>query len=264
MTRLPTQIIIFGLIFCFEIFIVWMFAKPTNVTTQALPIENQPVPVVVTEPPLVSTQPPIENVPHNAEKTRIEQFSDDQRIGRRGKNKIEIECFSLDDNRFAEMKFYTRSEYGAWFEVQSFRFDKDGVTDCDPVVEDFNNDGFKDFTYQSIVAARGANEVRKLFIYDKDRDELIYIRNSEDYPNMVYNKRLHCIDAWLFHAATTTVFLKIDGDELKEFATVNTGLELIAEVVDKDGKSRVISRKKMKEADVYTRYIDFKPVTPYQ
>ncbi len=50
-------------------------------------------------------------------------------------------------------------------------------------LEDFNNDGIKDMTYVSAVAARGANEVRRLFIYDKKRDELVYIKNSEDYPN---------------------------------------------------------------------------------
>jgi hypothetical protein len=263
MNWLPTRIIVFGFTVCLEIFIVWMFAKPAQVSLQTPPIEQQPTPVVVTERPSVSTRP-FENAENRVEKTRIEQFADDKRIGRQGRNKIEIECFSLGDERFAEIKFYSRSDYGAWIEVQSFKFDKDGVTDCDPVTDDFNNDGFKDFTFRSAVAARGANETRKLFIYDKKQDELIYITNSENYPNMVYNKRLDCIDAWLFHGATTTVFLKIDGNQLKEFATVNTGLELIAEVVDNDGQSHVISREKMKEADVYTRYIDFEPVTPYR
>jgi hypothetical protein len=51
---------------------------------------------------------------------------------------------------------------------------------------------------------------------------------------------------------------------LKEIATVNTGLELIAEVFDKDGKARVLSRKKMREKDIYTRYMDFDPIVQYR
>jgi len=32
--------------------------------------------------------------------------------------------------------------------------------------------------------------------------------NAEEYPNMLYNKELDCIDAFLIHGGTSTVFFK--------------------------------------------------------
>src|SRR6185369_5163694 len=179
----------------------------------------------------------------SSSESNIESFTDYKRIGRARRNKIEIRCFDQENKRVAEIKFYSRVHTRAWKQKQSLEFTKDDHLDCDPRIEDFNNDGLMDLTYQSGIAARGANEIRKLFIYDKKRDELTYIKNSEYYPNMVYNKRRDCIDAWLFYGATSTVFLKLDGDKLKEFAMVSTGLELISEAIDNNGKSRVLSRK---------------------
>ncbi len=195
------------------------------------------------------------------EETRIESFSDDRRIGRRGKNKIELRCFSNSAGRFAELKFYSRTEYGSWLEVQSFKFQKDGVTDCSPIIEDFNNDGLKDFTYESNVAARGANEIRTLLIYNPKKDELIHIKNSAEYPNLAYNKKLNCIDAWLFHGATTTVFLRQEGDMLREFASVDTGAERVVTITRRSSKRVIIRRQPMHEDEVYTRYSTFDPPT---
>lgn len=90
----------------------------------------------------------------------------------------------------------------------------------------------------------------------------MYITNSDDYPNLGYNKRLHCFDAWMVHGASTTVFLKLEGDTLKQFASVDTGLERVVSVIGKDGTERVISRKKMRLDDVYTRYTSFDPPRP--
>ena len=67
----------------------------------------------------------------------------------------------------------------------------------EPNISDFNNDNFKDITFISGSAARGANEVRRLFIYDNQNRELISIVNSQNYPNMQYNKELNCIDAFI-------------------------------------------------------------------
>jgi hypothetical protein len=63
----------------------------------------------------------------------------------------------------------------------------------------------------------------------------------------------------MVHGASTTVFLKLDGDMLKEFASVDTGLDRVVTVTDKDGNEREISRKRMKERDRYTRYVNFNP-----
>lgn len=189
----------------------------------------------------------------------IESFSDERHIGVPRKNKIEINEYERSDGDLVAIKFYALNDDKQWILKQSFEFKKDSLIGCDPKIEDFNNDGLKDVTYVSNVAARGSNEVRTLFIYDKNLNELVRIKNSEDFPNMRYNKKLDCIDAWLVHGASTTVFARLDGDMLRQFASVGTGLERVVTVTDKDGKERVLSRRKMKEEDVYTRYVNFNP-----
>lgn len=201
------------------------------------------------------------------EKEPLESFSDSAKIGVPFRNKIEIKSYRHAEGStverlegsIVEIKFYARTKEKGWKLKQSFEFDKNSLIDCDPQIVDFNNDGFKDVTYISNVAARGANEVRTLFIYNKTRDELVHIKNSEDYPNMEYNNRLNCIDAWLFHGATTTVFLKLEGHVLKEFARVDTGLDRVVTLVDRNGKERIVRRDKMKAADIFTRYATFDP-----
>ncbi len=199
----------------------------------------------------------------------VEFFSDDSKIGSRHKNKIEISNFKkTDDNipnsNLVVIKFYSLYAGKQWKLKQTFEFEKDGIGDCDPKLEDFNNDGYKDMTYISADGARGANELRRLFIYDKKKDELVYIKNSENYPNMLYNKKLDCIDAWLFYGGTSTVFLKIDGDSLKEFASVSDydGIRTI-NFIDKDGKEKLLRKDKIKEAG-FARYKNFNPLEEYK
>ncbi|MGD9564111.1 MAG: hypothetical protein AB7F88_15130 [Pyrinomonadaceae bacterium] len=261
MKRTFIGLTVFALTFAAALFAVWTLAKPAPSLSYAQN-EHAPNSVVMPGTPAIEPTREPESDNGNTEETRTEFFTDDKRIGRRGKNKIEIRCYSRGNERFAEIKFYTRTEYDAWLEWQSFKFDKDGVTDCNPIVEDFNNDGLNDFTYESAVAARGANEVRKLFIYDERQDELIYIKNSEEYPNLAYNKKLRCIDSFMVHGATSTVFLRIEGDTLKEFASVSTGEEQVVTITDKFGNERVLSRKKMDPDNfeqIYTRFTTFSP-----
>lgn len=194
----------------------------------------------------------------------VEFFSDDSKVGLPRRNKIEISEFKKLDGNVAVINFYSLETNKEWKLKQTFEFEKDGLVDCDPKLEDFNNDGFKDMTYVSAVAARGANEVRRLFIYDKRKDELIYIKNSESYPNMQYNKELNCIDAWMFHGGTTTVFLRIDGDSLREFASVDNGINRTVYLIDKNGKEKLLRTDKIKEEDIYTRYKNFNPPESYE
>lgn len=199
----------------------------------------------------------------------VEFFTDDSKVGLPHRNKIEVSNFkksdgNISDGNIAVIKFYSLNANKQWKLKQTFEFKKDQLHDCDPKLEDFNNDGFKDMTYVSAVAARGANEVRRLFIYDKTKDELIYIKNSENYPNMLYNKELDCIDAWLFHGGSSTIFLKIDGDSLKEFASVHNDVNRTIYLIDKNGKEKPLRRDKIKEEDIYVRYKNFNPPEPYE
>lgn len=206
----------------------------------------------------------------------IESFSDDSNIGRRGKNKIQIDIVKHPDsdagykpNNLAIVRFFSITSSKVWELKQTIEVESHALADADPQIEDFNNDGLKDITFISNTAARGANEVRTLFIYDKINDVLIHVKNSEDYPNLAYNKTLNCIDAWMVHGASTTVFLRLEDDMLKEFASVGTGAdrsgnccELEVSLTDNVGVERVVRRKKITEDDIYTRYRTFNPPRP--
>lgn len=199
----------------------------------------------------------------------IESFSDDSSIGRLMKNKVQIDILkspgsdaAYKPNNRAIVKFYSLTTSEVWTLKQTIEIESHAFAGADPKIADFNNDGLKDITFVTNTVARGANQVRTLLIYNKVKDSLVHIKNSEDYPNLAYNKTLNCIDAWLFHGATTTVFLTLDGDMFREFASVDTGSDLVVKVTSKDGLEREIMRKKMREEDIYTRYRTYNPLKP--
>lgn len=233
-----------------------------GMTVRIFTAQNRPQPPPVDQPMLTVQPEPIVPIEEAVEaEANVEFFTDEKRIGRRGKNKVEIKCFDRGDGRVVEIRFFTREGTG-WKQKQEFEFnDKDDLTPCDPDVSDFNNDRFGDFTYRSLVAARISNEVRRLFVYDPASDSFIYIKNSHSYPNLLYNKKLNCMTSWMFHGATTTVFLRIDGDELKDFASVDTGADLVVTLRGEHGRKEIY-RKRMREDDIYTRYSTFDPPRP--
>jgi hypothetical protein len=194
--------------------------------------------------------------------TQLEEFFvDSLNIGRKQLNKIEISKYRAVDSNYVVTKFYSKQK-NKWVLKSEFQFWKDGIIGLDTKLSDFNNDGFKDLTYISAVAARGANEVRRLFIYDKHRDQLICMKNSESYPNMIYNRELNCIDAFLVYGGCSTVFLNISGDSLKEFASVELYEGLTVRVYDNKGKEKIIYRDTTNKAG-YIRYKNFRPLKEY-
>jgi hypothetical protein len=191
-----------------------------------------------------------------------EHFVDSSNIGRKKLNKIELSLYSNEDTTYVIIKFYSKTSGKSWKLKQTLSFEKDAVTSLDTKLSDFNNDGLKDMTYISTVAARGANEVRRLFIYDKSKDKIILMKNSEDYPNMLYNKELNCIDAFLVYGGCSTVFLNIRGDSLKQFASVELFDGLTVSTYDKSGKEKIILQDATNKAG-YIRYKNFRPLKEY-
>jgi hypothetical protein len=176
----------------------------------------------------------------------VERYCDSAHIGRKGLNMVRIIKYDLSVFDTAAylpdsvvIKFYSKKE-GHWVKKNEFHL-KGNSPDLDPKFKDFNNDGFKDLTYQSDLALRGANELRTLFIYDSSNDKLIHIKNSANFPNLAYNRTLNCIDAWVFHGGCSTVFLRLKGDKLKEFAAVQV-IDNVRTVTtfDKSGKEKII------------------------
>lgn len=190
----------------------------------------------------------------------IEYFVDSLNIGKPTKNKLELSHFRNSDSSYVVIQFYTKVKHGAWHLQQKFNFLKDDISGCFTELSDFNNDGFKDVTYKSAIAARGANDVRNLLIYDSSKDQLVYMKNSQNYPNMLYNNGLDCIYAFLVHGGSTTVFLKIECDSLREFASVNLDDKINVQIVDKNGKRRSIIKERKSNFDPYTRFKNFRPL----
>jgi hypothetical protein len=195
----------------------------------------------------------------------IETFVDSLNIGEKGKNKVELIKHSVFDDTYVIVKFYRKATVpNRWYNANTYIVQCNVMQGLLPNITDFNNDNFNDITFISAQAARGANEVRRLFIYDDYERALISIVNSEDYPNMRYNKELNCIDAFLFHGGTSTVFARIKGDSLKEFASVHNDSHRKVYEVDKFGKDKLLRRDKIKPEEVYIRYINYKPLKAYK
>lgn len=190
-----------------------------------------------------------------------EYFTDSLTIGRKGKNKVELSKYRTTDSVYVVIKLYSQKET-SWLLKNKFTLLKDGVLSIDPIVSDFNNDGYNDVTYQSAIAGRGANEIRTLFIYDKKKDQLIHIKNSDSYANLQYNKKLKCVDAFNVYGGSTSYFLNIVGDSLKPFASVELYEGLTIREYDKYGNETVIhSDTSVKKS--YGRYKSYQPLIEY-
>lgn len=207
----------------------------------------------------------------NAAREVLESYSDDSHIGRRGRNKIEIDIVNNGPFReyrpsnLAIVRFYSLNASNKWELSQTLELETTAIEDADPQYEDFNNDGLKDVTFISGNAARGANEVRTLLIYDQIADNLLLIRNSTSYPNLRYNRTLKCIDAFLVYGGTKTVFMKIEGDMLREFASVENfgGLRTVT-TIDLDGTENIVKELNIRDDQIYDRFENFSPLLLYR
>lgn len=188
-------------------------------------------------------------------------FMDSLSIGRKGLNRLDMVQCRTSDGQFVRLLLFGRSD-GSERLLQEIRFEKEGPSGLNAQVVDFNNDGFNDLTCISATAARGANEVRRLWIYVPEADSLVYMKNSMNYPNLLYNERLDCIDAFLVCGGCSTVFLKIAGDSLKETARVELFEGLTVTRIDRNGKERVILKDTSNHAG-YIRYKNYDPLEVY-
>ena len=198
----------------------------------------------------------------------IETYVDSLSIGKKGKCKIELIKHRVYDDIYVIIKFFikgrnTTKDPETWMRQNSYCYETNAIMGFEPRISDFNNDGFNDVTFISGTAARGANEVRRLFIYDDQKEELKSIVNSQAYPNMLYNKELECIDAFLVYGGSSTVYLRIKGDSLKEFASVEAFEGLTVREFDKNGKEKIILRD-TSNRETYIRFRTYKPLKVYE
>jgi hypothetical protein len=184
---------------------------------------------------------------------------DSLNIAKKGAYKIILKRTQGNEGVFAEFDFFKKDK-SIWSLIQNFRIEKDGITNFDTEFKDFNNDGYNDLTFKSSVAARGANELRSLFLFDKEKERLIHIKNSNSYPNLKYNAELDCIDAWLIYGGSTTLFLKIESDTLREFAGVSSLDTREVFTINENGERKILSQELIKDSVVYRRYSNYNPL----
>jgi hypothetical protein len=188
-----------------------------------------------------------------------ESFKDSTKIGLKGEYKIDLKKFRSSDSVYVEIKLYKKQK-SKWTIIQSLEFVKDGILSCDPEIKDFNNDGLNDFTFQSSIAGRGANIIRKLFVFEKESGKLKFIKNSENFPNIRYNIELDCIDAFRVYGGAQTAFAKIEKDTLREFANVEIYDDTIQiKIIDKSGKEKLLKNEKY-EGGYFHRFKNYKPL----
>lgn len=208
-------------------------------------------------------RPKPEVKPKSIGKVLDETFTDSTKVGIKGKFKLTVEQFKTDqsDSAYVEINLFEKRN-NKWIIQQKLEYFKDEINNCDAQLNDFNNDGFNDLTFQSSVAARGANEIRKLLIFNPSKKEFVLMKNSDNYPNLQYNELLNCVDAWLVYGGSSTVFLKIEKDSLREFAGVsldNDNREIY--IIDKKGRRKTVKKEIVKDLEVYTRYKNYNPLT---
>lgn len=171
-------------------------------------------------------------------------FQDSTNIGKKGNYKLEITqtYFENDDiNTLLNITLFEKTPNG-WQYIQNVKDSIQDVFNIDVELTDINNDGLLDFSYVYLLALRGFNDVRKHYIFDGKLNRLIGIKNSPQYPNLIYNEDLDCIESHIGHGGYTTVFLQLDNDSLKEFASIDLyDNKRIISITNKEGEETIIS-----------------------
>ncbi len=189
----------------------------------------------------------------------LEFFTDSINFGQRQNNKIEVYKIGTEENTTAKVYLYEKSK-NQWKLKDILTLEAVRINNLETEIKDFNNDNFKDIIFTTGMAARGGNIVQTLILYSPKNKSLNWIKNSESFPNLMYNEKLDCIDACILTGGQTTYFLKIENDSLKEFANVDQrDGRIIAEILDTNGKWKEIENIK-DEPESFDRFINFKPI----
>jgi hypothetical protein len=206
----------------------------------------------------------------NSKTEILETFVDSINIGEKGKCKIELIKHRVYADNFVIIRFYIKGRYTTkdpetWMNTNTYCYETNTMLGFEPNISDFNNDNLNDITFISGSAARGANEIRRLLVYDNKNEELISIVNSQSFPNMQYNKELNCIDAFIITGGTSTHFVRIKNDSLIEFASVHNDNNRTVYEIDKFGKEKLLRKDTIiGNENINVRYRNYKPLKEYK
>lgn len=188
-------------------------------------------------------------------------FTDNKDVINKGQFKIEVR---QENNlpRLSLVKFKLfRKKNKKWHLVQNHSFTKEKGFYLDVTLdEDLNNDGYNDMKISYAQAARGANEVCKLFIFNPKTNAFIDVVNSQEYPNLHYNKKLNNINSNIFYGGNGTVFLKLVKNRLKELAYVYYGNDSAYIYKVKDGKRILLKKQSYETEDAAVFFENYHPL----
>lgn len=195
----------------------------------------------------------------------IAVFVDSTDIGIPGNNKVWLANIVFDDSiPKAYVHFYSKKNNN-WNVNYLFEDDHWSGDVLMPDIVDFNNDGYKDFKYLKGTGARGGNGINNLFIYDKTGDSLFHVVNSNEYPNLHYNKETNSINSYILTGGNETLFMRLDSNRLTPFASIDQyDKNIIVTVYDKNGKSKVIKEDTSGKYGEFAKFTNYNPLTVEQ
>lgn len=178
------------------------------------------------------------------------------------------------DNSFkVRMEHYKQSEYeyfiniqlfkknhSEWKKTQELKIETFISFNIEPHFEDFNNDGYNDLTVFSGEAARAANEIRTLFIFDSVNAKFIHIRNSAEHPNLMYNPSTNSITCWHFYGGNSTGFLEIQDDSLVIKAIIEDFDGVCESTIYHSGSTKGVIYSEPADHGVFNRYVNYDPI----
>ena len=191
---------------------------------------------------------------------RTEYFSTSQHIIKPNQYKINIVQKNYKNTAVVYFDLFSKSS-NKWVKIQSGHFNKQ--TDFALAVstdEDLNNDGYKDLKISYAQAARGANEIEKLLIFNPKTQKLMEIINSHEYPNLHYNAKRNCVNSYMFYGGNTTLFLRINKNKLEEFGKVEFSNDSIYSYKIKNGSEILLIKKPYQSDDAAVFFSNFDPI----
>ena len=189
-----------------------------------------------------------------------EYFSDSKTVIKANQYKIEITQNNKSKKPIVYFNLYRKSS-NKWLKIQSGNFMKELNNLYVTTDEDVNNDGYNDVKISFAQAARGANEIEKLFIFNPKLQKLIEIVNSQEYPNLHYNSKRNCINSYMFSGSNTTLFFNLRNNKLENFARVEFYNDSVYSYKIRNNQEILLKKKAYQSSDAATFFSDFDPIT---
>ena len=189
-----------------------------------------------------------------------EYFSDSKTAIKANQYKIEITQNNNSKKPVVYFNLYRKSSK-KWLKIQSGNFTKESTSLYVTTDEDLNNDGYNDLKISFAQAARGANEIEKLLIFNPKLQKLIEIVNSQEYPNLHYNSKRNCINSYMFSGSNTTLFFKLRNNKLENFAKVEFYNDSVYSYKIKKNQEILLKKRTYQSSDAAIFFSDFDPIT---